>query len=112
MRPPPLHVMAKDHRTAENFVRSDMQDSPRRLNYIDDPRKLYGRPGLVIHVHTTAVMHQYYRDIMEVARRNGCIFLHVDDTYARERHYAEQQARYAANYTYTATKGVLPKIKV
>ena len=90
MRPPPLNVMAANHRTAEMFVVTELRDTARRLNYLDRPEKLYGRPGMVIIVHPTAVEHRDYREMMEVAKGIGALFLCADDTYAR-RHYDRQQ---------------------
>jgi hypothetical protein len=85
--------MAGSRRDAENFVNVMLRDSVRRLNYIDGPQRLYGRQELVIHVHPTAKRHRDYADKMEIARRQGCIFLLVDDSYSRERYYHEQMLR-------------------
>jgi hypothetical protein len=89
--------MAGSLRAAENFVANDMKDSIRRLHYIDEPHCLYGRRDWVIYIHPTAERHPKYRELIGLARQQGCILLHVDETYARQRYYAEQQAKYKAD---------------
>ena len=107
--------MAKDRRTAENFVVEALHDSIRRLNYIDRVDRLLGRRHLVIHVHPTAEKHRDYIDMMEVARRNGCLFLHVDDTFARERYYMEQMRTFKIEKTIPGsplTARIIPKWEI
>jgi len=53
--------------------------------------------------------------MMEVARRNGCLFLHVDDTFARERYYMEQMRTFKIEKTIPGsplTARIIPKWEI
>lgn len=85
MNQPPIYVVAATHRIAENFIRTDLQENPRRLRFISEPDRLQGLEYVFLYLHPTAPELLHYGLILEMARRRGCTIVQVDDYYARLR---------------------------
>jgi hypothetical protein len=89
----PIHVIARNHKMAEQYVITDLGEDRRRLHYIDRPDNLRGKKGWVVHIHPTAHEHPHYVELMQMIRLTGSCTLTFDDSAARALYQQQQEQR-------------------